>query len=94
MLAPSEKIATGSASAVDRTNPAEPVRVTGWEAWLRAGCRAYLRQVFGWLGITDVEIILADRGHAGANGETAAEAFGAPVLAATTGSSRQAMRNG
>ena len=42
----------------------------------------YLRQVFGWLGITDVEIILADRGHAGANGETAAEAFGAPVLAA------------
>jgi FMN-dependent NADH-azoreductase len=42
----------------------------------------YLRQVFGWLGITDVQIILADRGQAGANGETAADAFGAPVLAA------------
>ena len=42
----------------------------------------YLRQVFGWIGITDVEIILADRGQAGANGETAAEAFGAPILAA------------
>jgi hypothetical protein len=38
--------------------------------------------VFGWLGITDVQIILADRGQAGANGETAADAFGAPVLAA------------
>lgn len=42
----------------------------------------YLRQVFGWIGITDVEIILADRGQAGANGETAVEAFGVPVLAA------------
>ena len=42
----------------------------------------YLRQLFGWMGIKDVEIILADRGNAGANGETAAEAFGASVLAA------------
>ncbi|KQS03582.1 FMN-dependent NADH-azoreductase [Sphingomonas sp. Leaf357] len=42
----------------------------------------YLRQLFGWIGITDVEIILADRATAGANGETAAEAFGAPVRAA------------
>ena len=42
----------------------------------------YLRQLFGWMGIKDVEIILADRANAGANGETAVKAFGAPILAA------------
>ena len=42
----------------------------------------YLRQVLGWIGITDVEIILADRGHAGGEGETAVEAFGDTVRAA------------
>lgn len=42
----------------------------------------YLRQLFGWIGITDVEIILADRGRAGGNGETAIEQFGSTVTAA------------
>lgn len=36
----------------------------------------YLRQLLGWIGITDVEIILANRGSAGGNGETATEAYG------------------
>ena len=39
----------------------------------------YLRQVLAWVGITDVEIILADRGRAGAEGETAVERFGNEV---------------
>ena len=42
----------------------------------------YLRQVLGWIGIADVEIILADRGRAGGEGETAVEAFGETVRAA------------
>lgn len=42
----------------------------------------YLRQVLGWIGITDVEIILANRGLAGMEGETAVEQFGGPVAAA------------
>jgi len=39
----------------------------------------YLRQVLGYIGITDVEIILAGRGLAGDFGETAADAFGEAV---------------
>lgn len=42
----------------------------------------YLRQVLGWIGITDVEIILANRARAGGEGETAVEAFGDAVTAA------------
>lgn len=42
----------------------------------------YLRQLFAWIGITDLEIILADRAHAGGNGETATEQFGDRVSAA------------
>ena len=42
----------------------------------------YLRQVLGWIGITDVEIILANRGLSGMEGETAVEQFGNPVMAA------------
>ena len=42
----------------------------------------YLRQVLAWIGITDVEIILANRGRAGMEGETAVEAFGGTVTAA------------
>jgi FMN-dependent NADH-azoreductase len=39
----------------------------------------YLRQVLAWIGIKDVEIILAGRARAGATGETAVEQFGAAV---------------
>ncbi|WP_428487849.1 FMN-dependent NADH-azoreductase [Rhodopila sp.] len=39
----------------------------------------YLRQVLAWIGITDVEIILADRARAGMTGETAVESFGEVV---------------
>ena len=42
----------------------------------------YLRQVLGYIGITDVEIILADRARAGDSGETAADAFGGAVTLA------------
>ena len=42
----------------------------------------YLRQVLAWIGITDVEIILANRGRAGMAGETAVEQFGGAVTAA------------
>lgn len=42
----------------------------------------YLRQVLTWIGITDVEIILAGRARAGVTGETAVEQFGASVRAA------------
>lgn len=42
----------------------------------------YLRQVLAWIGITDVEIILANRGLAGMEGETAVEQFGGAVAAA------------
>jgi len=42
----------------------------------------YLRQVLAWMGITDVEIILAGRGKAGGQGETATEQFGAEVALA------------
>lgn len=42
----------------------------------------YLRQVLAWIGIKDVEIILAGRARAGAAGETAVEQFGATVRSA------------
>jgi len=42
----------------------------------------YLRQVFAWIGITDVNIILAARARSGANGETAIESYGAVIAAA------------
>lgn len=42
----------------------------------------YLRQLLAWIGITDVEIILANRGRAGGEGETAVESFGDAVKAA------------
>ncbi len=42
----------------------------------------YLRQVLSWIGITDVEIILANRARAGGEGETAVETFGGTVAAA------------
>ena len=42
----------------------------------------YLRQVLGWVGISDVEIILANRASAGLEGETAVAAFGGTVTAA------------
>ena len=42
----------------------------------------YLRQLLGWIGISDVEIMLADRGRAGGEGETAVAAFGEPIRAA------------
>ena len=42
----------------------------------------YLRQVLGWIGIKDVEILLAGRARAGATGETAVESFGEAVSVA------------
>ncbi len=42
----------------------------------------YLRQVLAWIGIKDVEIILAGRARAGAVGETAVDQFGAAVRSA------------
>jgi FMN-dependent NADH-azoreductase len=42
----------------------------------------YLRQVLAWIGINDVEVILAGRARAGATGETAVEQFGAAIKSA------------
>src|ERR1700751_1769023 len=42
----------------------------------------YLRQVLGWIGISDVEVILANRARAGATGESAIEQFGIAVRSA------------
>ncbi len=42
----------------------------------------YLRQVLAWIGIKDVEIILAGRVRAGTYGETAVEQFGNTVALA------------
>ena len=42
----------------------------------------YLRQVLAWIGITDVNIILAGRALAGISGETAVERLGGIVEAA------------
>lgn len=44
----------------------------------------YLRQVLGWIGITDIEVILADRARAGGEGETAVERFGNTVAMAAS----------
>jgi FMN-dependent NADH-azoreductase len=42
----------------------------------------YLRQVLGWIGIADVNIMLAGRARAGLQGETAIEQFGTAVATA------------
>jgi FMN-dependent NADH-azoreductase len=42
----------------------------------------YLRQMLAYIGITDVNIVLAARVHAGLNGETALEHYGDAVAAA------------
>jgi FMN-dependent NADH-azoreductase len=42
----------------------------------------YLRQVLAWIGIEDVDIILAGRARAGVTGETAVEQFGDTVTLA------------
>src|SRR6201997_3012621 len=42
----------------------------------------YLRQVLAWIGIKDIDFILAGRARAGAAGETAVEEFGAAVRSA------------
>ena len=42
----------------------------------------YLRQVLAWIGITDVEIVLAGRARAGLEGERAVAQFGDAVSAA------------
>jgi len=42
----------------------------------------YLRQVLAWIGITDVNIVLAGRALAGVHGETAVERLGDAVEAA------------
>jgi len=55
--------------------PGSPV-----EKYNQAG--GYLRQVLAWIGIKDVEIILAGRARAGATGETAVEQFGSTVRSA------------
>jgi FMN-dependent NADH-azoreductase len=41
----------------------------------------YLRQVLGFIGITEVEILLADKGRSGQYAETAIEQFGPDVSA-------------
>ena len=42
----------------------------------------YLRQVLGWIGITNVNVMLAGRARAGIQGETAIEQLGAMVSSA------------
>ncbi|WP_320198664.1 FMN-dependent NADH-azoreductase [Agrobacterium sp. rho-13.3] len=44
----------------------------------------YLRQVLGWIGIIDVNFVLAGRARAGDYGEKAVEEFGALTSAAAT----------
>jgi FMN-dependent NADH-azoreductase len=56
-------------------SPGSPV-----EAYNQAS--GYLRQVLGFIGIKDIEIILAGRARAGMAGETAVEAFGGVVTLA------------
>ena len=41
----------------------------------------YLLAVLAWIGITDTEILLANREHAGMTGETAVDAYGSAVSA-------------
>ncbi|HVB82557.1 MAG TPA: hypothetical protein VNE82_21735 [Candidatus Binataceae bacterium] len=42
----------------------------------------YLRQVLGLIGLTDLDIVLADLARAGMAGETAVEEFGEVVASA------------
>ncbi len=56
-------------------SPGSPV-----EAYNQAS--SYLRQVLGFIGLTDLDIILADRAHAGMSGEMAVAQFGDAVTAA------------
>ena len=69
--------AGGAASGGD-FSPGSPV-----EKYNQAS--GYLRQVLAWIGIKDVEIILAGRARAGAAGETAVDQFGAAVRSAAAG---------
>lgn len=48
----------------------------------------YLRQVLGWMGIVDVEFVLAGRARAGDYGEKAVEEFGELVSIAARNSTR------
>ena len=48
-----------------------------FEAYNQAS--GYLRQVLGFIGLTDLDIVLADRARAGGVGETAVEQFGEAV---------------
>ena len=48
-----------------------------FEAYNQAS--VYLRQVLGFIGLTDLDIVLADRARAGGVGETAVEQFGEAV---------------
>src|SRR5579872_5115897 len=43
---------------------------------------SYLRQVLGFIGITDLDIVLAGSARAGTSGETAVEAFGEVIASA------------
>ena len=43
---------------------------------------SYLRQVLGFIGITDLDIVLAGSARAGMSGETAVEAFGEVIASA------------
>lgn len=55
-------------------NPGSPI-----EGYNQAS--GYLRAVLGFIGITDVDILLADRGRAGPYAETAVESYGPAVSA-------------
>jgi FMN-dependent NADH-azoreductase len=48
-----------------------------FEAYNQAS--GYLRQVLGFIGLTDLDIVLADRARAGDAGETAVEQFGEAI---------------
>jgi FMN-dependent NADH-azoreductase len=50
----------------------------------------YLRQLLNWIGVADVEIVLADRRRAGGEGETAIEQFGGELKALAAGGSAMA----
>jgi FMN-dependent NADH-azoreductase len=54
----------------------------------------YLRQVLAWIGIKDVDIILAGRARAGGAGETAVEAFGDAVAMASAAEPHSSTQSG
>jgi len=58
-------------------SPGSPV-----EKYNRAS--GYLHQIFSFIGITDINIVLANRERAGDNGETALESYGDMLAAAAT----------